>query len=318
MKRSLAGVLCLFFGLGTASVHGQAATAKLMKDVEAYIKVLKTDKDAKNRAEAIGGLAEVAEVRSGLIKPALPTLVAALKDSAVEVRKGAVALLAQAESYPRDWIPNLLGLLPEGEDREVRIGAIGILGGVEGGVKEALAPLVEIQGKEAAKAEDMRDNELINAINQSLEGIRDQLANGSAATLGQDKQAKARAAAAAELAKLGQDKVERIKPHIPSLLKALKDPDAAVRAAVLGALAVAKPEAEDLVPALIERLKNIREERSVRLAVVELLGATGPSAADAVPYLEIWQQRESKKENDRDKEMLDKISQAIEALKKQQ
>jgi hypothetical protein len=252
-----------------------------------------------------------------LIKPAVPVLVAALKDSAVEVRKGAVGLLAGIEPYDKNWVPNLLGLLAEGEDRDARLAAIGILGGVEGGAKEALTPLQEIQTKEAAKAEGMRDNELLNAIAGSLEGIRDRLANGYAVTLGQDKQAKARAAAAAELTKLGQEKIERIKPYIPHLLEALKDSDAAVRQAALAGLPVAKPEPQELVPALIDRLKNIREERSVRLAIVELLGVFGPNAADAVPYLEVWQQRETKKDKDRDKEMLDKLAQALEAIKKQ-
>jgi hypothetical protein len=313
MKRSLPALACLLFGIATVN----AQTAKLMKDVDEYIKIIKTDKEAKNRADAIGGLAEVAEVRAALIKPAVPVLVAALKDSAVEVRKGAVGLLAGIEPYDKGWVPNLLGLLAEGEDRDARLAAIGILGGIEGGAKEALAPLQEIHTKEAAKPEGMRDNELLNAIAGSLDGIRDRLANGCAVTLRQDKQAKARAAAATELTKLGQEKIERIKPYIPNLLEALKDSDAAVRQAALAGLAVAKPESQDLVPALIDRLKNIREERGVRLAVVELLGALGPNAADAVPYLEVWQQRETKKDTDRDKEMLDKLVQALEAIKKQ-
>jgi HEAT repeat protein len=317
MRRSLISLLGLILIVGSRAASAQ--TDKVKKEVEDHIKVIKTSKDPKNRAEAINGLAEIAEVKANLVKPAIPVLVASLKDSDVEVRKAAVGLLAGLEPYGKDWVPNLLGVLADGEDRVVRIGAINILGGIENGVKEAIAPLLAIQTKEMDKAEGDRDGELLAAITQSLEGIRDQLANGFAVTLKESKQAKARAAAAIELTKLGQGKVERIKPFIPDLLKALKDDDAGVRGAALGGLAIAGPEPQELVPALIGMLRNIREERGVRLAVIDMLKALGPAAVDAAPFLEFLQEHESKKdEKVRDKELAEKASQALEAVKKQQ
>jgi HEAT repeat protein len=315
MRRFVIGFICLLLAIAGANAQSE----KVKKEVEEFIKVIKSDKDPKNRTEAINGLAEIAEVRVSLIKPAVPALVASLKDGDVEVRKAAVGVLGQMETYSRDWLPNLLGLLADGEDRVVRIGAINILGGLEHGAKEAVTPLQAIQTKEAAKAEDQRDGELLQAIAGALDGIRDQLAEGYAATLANNKDSEARAKAVAELAKLGQEKIERIKPYIPNLLKGLKDDSTAVRREVIAALGVARPEAGDVMPALIDRLRNVRETRSVHLAVIALLASYGNNAADAVPYLEVIQTHESKKsDKDRDKDMIDKVTQAIEAIKKQQ
>jgi HEAT repeat protein len=317
MKRLVAGFTCLLLVFAVSPVRSQ--TAKLEKEVADYIRILKTSKDGKTRADAVAGLIEIAEIRAGLVKPAIPVLVASLKDAEVEVRKGSVNLLAAIEPYSKDWVPNLKGLLADGEDREVRIAAVNILGGIENGVPEVIPLFDELQKKEAAKAEGDRDNELLQAIANATEGIRDQLVAGQINTLATDKDAKKRLAAAVELTKAAQAKVERVKPYVENLLGALKDDNAAVRGAVVGVLSVSGAEPGDLVPALIMVLRNVREERGVRLSVIGLLGALGPAAGDAVPFLEVIHGNEGKKAEDkRDKELFEKVAQALEAIKKQQ
>jgi HEAT repeat protein len=312
MKRLIIALTCLVLVIGGAA--GQTA-----KDVEEQIKILKTSKDAKQRVDACNELGELAQVKLSLVRPAVPHLLTALKDAEVEVRKAAISTLGFIEPYPREWVPNLLPLLADGEAREVRLGAVGILGAVETGAKEAIPLLEAIQKKENDKAEDQRDNDLINAAGQALEGIRDRVVAGAITTLQKDKAAKQRAGAAAELTKIGRIKVEQIKPAIPALLAAVKDEDASVRASALAALAIAGPEPGDLIPVLLEALRNVRQERGVRLQVIVMLGAAGPGAADAVPFLEVLRDREAKKAEDaRDKELLEKVTQALEAIKKEQ
>src|SRR5262249_11303955 len=160
-------------------------------------------------------------------------LLTALKDGAVEVRKAAVTTLTAVEPFGHDWTAHVLPLTAEGEDREVRLTAVAILGGIEGGAREAIPVLQAIQAKEGAKPEDMADNDLISAIAQAVDGIREKLVATAAESLGKAKDPKARLAAAVELAEVAKAKGELVKPALPALLKAVKDDQLGVRRTAL-------------------------------------------------------------------------------------
>ena len=311
MKRLIVVLTGLLLLIGSGA-SGQTK----QKEAEGHLKTLQTSKDAKARAEAANQLAELGQVKITLIRPAEPALVDALKDENGEVRQAALRALGVLEPYKKERIPVLLPLLKDGENRNTRLAAVIMLGQTEGGAKEAIPLLEEIQKKEAEKA-DKRDGEMVNRVNEALVGIRQHLVGGYITAVKEDKDPKQRAAAAAELAKIAQLKAEQAKPAIGVLVDALKDDSADVRKAALTALGFAKPEPQAVVPALIGIVKNIREDKAVRLSAIGMLGTIGPGARDALPFLEFLLDREKKKaEKDIDKELLGKLTEAVAAINK--
>ena len=110
---------------------------------------------------------------------------------------------------------------------------------------------------------------------------------------------------------------EQAKPHIGVLVNALKDDDADVRKSALTALGNAKADVPTMMPGLIAIVKNAKEDKAVRISAVTLLGSGGPNAKEALPFLEFIHSREAKKdEKDRDKELFEKLTEAIAAIKK--
>jgi HEAT repeat protein len=71
---------------------------------------------------------------------------------------------------------------------------------------------------------------------------------------------------------------------VPSLIKALKDKDPAVRYTAAEALGRYGPEAKDAVPALTETLKD--SDKNVRIGAAYALANIGPDARTAIPALE--------------------------------
>ncbi len=80
------------------------------------------------------------------------------------------------------------------------------------------------------------------------------------------------------------DALRRIgSPAVPSLVRSLKSPDAAVRMRAADVLGRMGPDAKDAVPDLIEALGD--DEATVRKMSIRALGQIGPGAAAAVPAL---------------------------------
>ena len=314
MKRLAIGLTCLLLGLS----GGASAQVKSKAEVDDLVKVLKTSKDPKGRAAAANELAQTGLVRLALIRPTEPALIDALKDENQEVRGAALGVLGLLTPYKKERIPNLLLLLKDGENPNTIGTAAVMLGQTEGGAKDAIPLLEAIAKKEQDKPENMRNGNLLGQIGQALVGIRGNLIGGWIATVKDEKDPKQRAAAAGELAKVAQLKAEQAQPAIPALLGAVRDEDVEVRKAALTALTFAKPQPQDMMPALISSLKNNKEDKGLRLTVIGMLGAYGPNARDALPFLEFMHERESKKdEKVRDKELFDKLTQSLEAIKKQ-
>jgi HEAT repeat protein len=314
MKRLAIGLTCLLLGLS----GGATAQVKTKAEVDDLVKVLKTSKDPKARVSAANELAQTGLVRLALIRPTEPALIEALKDENQEVRGAALGVLGLLTPYKKERVPNLLLLLKDGENPNTIGAAAVMLGQTQGGAKEAIPLLEDIAKKEQDKAENLRNGNLLGQIGQGLVGIRANLIEGWIETVKSDKDAKQRAAAAGELAKVAQLKAEQAQPAIPVLLGAVRDEDVEVRKAALNALTLAKAQPQDMMPALISSLKNIKEDKALRLTVIGLLGSYGPNARDALPFLEFMHQRETKKdEKDRDKELYEKLTQSLEAIKKQ-
>jgi HEAT repeat protein len=307
----LLGVLFL-----TGGASGQ--TAKQKEEVERLVKQMTTAKDPKVRAGAANELGQLGLVRTALIRAAEPALLDALKDGDGEVRLAVINTLGVLEPYKKERIPLLLPLLKAGENRNTRLGAVIMLGRTEGGAKEAIPLLEDILKQEADKTDaNTRDGEMIQRVNEALVGIRQHLLAGYIKAVQEDKDAKVRLTSATELAKLAQINAEQAKPAIPALVEALKDDNTEVRKAALTALGFAKPDAGTVLPGLIGIVRNIREDKAVRLAAIGMLGAHGPNARDSLPFLEFLLDRETKKpEKDRDKELFDKLTEAVTAIKK--
>jgi HEAT repeat protein len=314
MRRLVVLLTALLFLIGNG-LNGQSAKQK--EEVEAYLKTLKNAKDPKARVNAANELTNLGMVRSLLIRAAEPGLIAALKDDNGEVRQAVVATLMVLEPYKKDRVANLLPMLAVNEPRNGRLGAVIMLGKTEGGATEAVPGMEAILKAEGEKADNMRDGEMIQQVNQSLVSIRQYLIEGYIKAVQSDKDAKVRATSAAELAKIAQTKAEQAQPAIPALVAALKDDDADVRKAALNALTFAKPQPGDVIPGLIAIVKNIKEDKGVRIAAIGMLGSMGPNARESLPFLEFLLDRETKKaENDRDKPLFDKLTEAVTAIKK--
>ncbi|QEL19029.1 HEAT repeat domain-containing protein [Limnoglobus roseus] len=108
------------------------------------------------------------------------------------------------------------------------------------------------------------------------------------------KDPKKRAEALEELGKLGQIMKSLVEPALPEIAKSLDDKNADVRKA--GALAYGRvdPDPKDAVPALVNLLKNDKEE-AVKIAAAQGLAAMGDKAKEAVSSLREVQKSEDKK-----------------------
>jgi HEAT repeat protein len=94
-----------------------------------------------------------------------------------------------------------------------------------------------------------------------------------------------RARAAQMLGKRGGINANDVEGAVDPLRKLLeKDADAKVRSAAARALGDIHLDPENVVPVLIDRLKN-DEKKDVKMAIVVALGQYGPDAKDALPPL---------------------------------
>ena len=107
------------------------------------------------------------------------------------------------------------------------------------------------------------------------------------------KDPKAKAAALAELGRLGQVQKSLIKDAYPYMVKALDDKDPAVRAAAARAVGMVDPDPAEVVPVLTKMAKEDKAE-AVRIAAMNGLAAMGPNAKSAAPDLRAVLKKEGK------------------------
>jgi HEAT repeat protein len=98
--------------------------------------------------------------------------------------------------------------------------------------------------------------------------------------------AKTRAAALAEIGRLGQVETALVASAADDVVRCLTDKDPAVRAAAADAYGLIDPDPKEAVPALLKLFADDKETMAVRTAAARGLGAIGPGAAAARDELE--------------------------------
>jgi HEAT repeat protein len=287
MHKLAALLTCGFLLAAAAATHGQATRSQ--KDVEKALKILKEDKDAKNRAEAINQMGEVALVRTALVKPAIPALVDAMADPAVEVRRAAANLLGLVNQEHKLVAPVLIKALDKKEDRTVRIAAANALTAFAGHGAAAVMPLSEIKKELDGMAQDARDNELLQSVNQALGTIQaafKEQAEQLIAMLRTNPDAQVRVKAIDEVAKLAKSHPAYAGQAYNAIVDAwIKDRDADVRKAVQDWIRAMKPDPKAIVTPLVQILSNPGEEKLNRVAAATMLSGMRGDAKDALPAL---------------------------------
>jgi HEAT repeat protein len=194
-------------------------------------------------------------------------------------RRAAVVFLANYSIGYRDNVAVVSGVLKADPDEDVREGAANTLG------------QLAREGHELTKAKSEPERGPA-ARDGSLEALRQALKD--------DKSAKVRRVAATNLARVGlsedpavREKEKEMKPLIegykaavPLLIAALKDPDNGVRAAAVDSLGRLHEYAADALPALLDVVKDKKNDSIARAEAIHSVGRFGTSAArEAVPTL---------------------------------
>lgn len=300
----------LLAGLDRASAQGKA------KEVEDAVQTLKTAKDPKVREAAAEDLRRIGLIKTSLLVPAVPALVEAAKnDASPEVRVAAINAIGFVKSEAKVILPLLMGCLDDKLDRRVRVAAASQLQQYGGEGKAALPRLNEMRKNEEAKAEKDRDQELMQNVNQAIDGIQQAFARQAETNiqrLRSSKDPKRRLAAAQELILIAQQGVPRGQPVNQTLVESLlRDSDVEVFQTLTQWLKTGKPDLKEVIPALSQGL-NEGQDRRVRLTAATVLGTLRASAKDAIPALTAIQEKEkAKAEKDRDKELLDQVERAL-------
>lgn len=154
MKRlALLGLAGLFLSGGDLSAQGKK------DEVQKYIKQLNS-KDAKQRLNAVEGIAKIGQIRASYAKDAVePLCMRVQKDDDAGVRASAAMALGQIDADSEKAVPVLIKALESDKDRRVQINAITALGYFRDGAKEALPLLKKINDDAGAEAKKYRAEE---------------------------------------------------------------------------------------------------------------------------------------------------------------
>jgi HEAT repeat protein len=312
-------VLALLTGILTAA-PATAQVSKLQKAVQDHVNTLKTSTSAEARVAAINGLLEIADVKRSVAKPAIPALVDALKDANANVRRSAAAVLASLEPEAAQVVTPLTALLADTEDRTVRIAAANTLGGLGAGSEPAATALAAIQTKENAKAEGMRDGELLNAVNQALASIDQGLTaevNQHRDTLLNDPKTEARLASLQELLRLTRKPRTAAPAHAAVANAMLRNSELHVLRAIMEATRKKELDPAQLVPTFMQTLAKEDEDANVRRVAARHLGTFKAVAKDAVPALtDVIAKESAKAEGQRNQELLTTARESLDAIQK--
>lgn len=105
--------------------------------------------------------------------------------------------------------------------------------------------------------------------------------------------AKAKATALTELARIGQVQKSLISEVYPDMVKALEDKDPTVRAAAARAVGMVDPDPKEVVPLLTKMAKEDKVE-AVQMAAMQGLANMGPNAKNAAKDLRAILEKEGK------------------------
>ena len=201
-------------------------------------------------------------------KAAVPALISALQDPVWEVRDDAAGALERIGTNAKDAVPGLIGALSDANDH-VAAHAASALRAVGPDGKGAIPALIEnlsYQGFPALEAQ--RTLEAFGAV--SVPALGRAMSH---------KEVGVRRRAASALQTIGKD----AGAAVPSLIAALKDSDSEVRSTAASALGAIGPAANSASGSLVPLLKD--EDSRVRLAAGEALTKIGADPKTRIPVL---------------------------------
>ena len=140
------GIRLLAFGLmavglvGLASV-GDLAAASKTQEAQKCIQTLRTSQNPDAIADALEDLGDLGQIHKPLASPALPEIMAALKNPNAKVRAAAAKTLGMIDPEPSEAVPALTKLLNDDSEEMVKIAAVRGLGAMGSAAKPALKDL---------------------------------------------------------------------------------------------------------------------------------------------------------------------------------
>ncbi len=224
-----------------------------------------TDNDFRVRHDAADAIVKIGS-------PAVPFLIAGLKDENKQVRWRAASALAEIGAEASSAVPALIVTLQD-EDEYIRRIAAYALGKIGLEASAAVPKLID-----GLQDED-RNLRMVAAYALGKIGAEASSAVPALIVALQDANAEVRLNAATALGRIGAD----AKTAVPALIAALQDKDKYVRQAAADALGHFGVKAKTAVPALISALHD--ENKYVRLNAAAALGRIGLEAKAAVPAL---------------------------------
>jgi hypothetical protein len=155
-----------------------------------------------------------------------------------------------------------------------------------------------------------------NADVAAQKKVKEKEAEAHTKVLKNDKDAKKRLSAAQELYKIAEVKAAYVRPSTPVLIVAFKsDADVMVRVAAGNVLRVCEPEGKDVIPTVIEVIKNDKEGNGILTVGCLILAAFGKDAKEAIPIIQdIKKREEAKDQKVRDGNLLQACNTALQSL----
>ncbi len=247
-------------------IHAALALWRIAAQTKPAIAVLTEalrDPDAPHRAEMLGKLGELGPAAAS----SAPVVLSLLSDADPSVRTQAGMAM---QRFGAAAVPSVLPLL-DGADPRVRRSACHALGLLGPSAKDAVPKLAALVKDADAEVRQ----EVLAALGRI--GIAAQSATPAILELAHDKNPKLRAAGLQALEEVFADpKLVR-----PAALDALEDDDPLVRCRGVLLLGRVAPKHPDLLPHLLELLK----QPAGRAELINLVGSLGPAGARAVPAL---------------------------------
>src|SRR5262245_19001842 len=227
--------------------------------------------DSAARQMAARGVGEIAtEHGSASVAAAVPLLVPCLDASDAPLRAAAADALAPIGAVTGSAGPRLLMLFEHDPDAIVRHAA----GAAAARIEPGAPTLISVAARVLLHVEEPRVREVAAAT--LVEAGRSSMAAMPAVRQGMhDRDPMVRVYSASAVARLGAQDAA-----VPVLLDGLKSADGPVRAEAAGLLADAAPADPRTVTALLSLIHD--DDRMVRLAAIDALGAVGSPARSAI------------------------------------
>jgi HEAT repeat protein len=233
--------------------------------------VLKYDKHAANRAQALMVLARMEE----LAKPVLSNIIAACKDTEPTVRAAAVETIGRIGEDAKDALPDLFALLKD-KDYSVRLNSVSALGRLASIATEASPELLRLLQTET-------DAELKKEIVRVLGYFESTTVAGALTkVLQEEKSEEIRRQAILSLGKLGNASKGEI-DKLRAVLK--KDTDKTVRLYLIRTLTSILGEGASFVAKDYVAQLAVEQDTDLKLAILQELAAMGNDAKEILPAL---------------------------------